>query len=72
MELPLCAMAPALASWVEVIAGTAGVYVALILAALLLFCIGWGVAQNQREETAARDAQILLGRHLSDKRNEGR
>jgi hypothetical protein len=47
--------------------GTTGVIIALVLAALLLYCIGWGAAQNRREEVAARDAQILLGRHLSDK-----
>ncbi len=52
--------------------GTTGIVIALILAALLLFCLGWGVAQNRREEVAARDAQIKLGRHLTDKDKEAR
>jgi hypothetical protein len=45
----------------------AGVVVALILAALICFAAGWGVAQNRREELAARDAQIKMGRHLADR-----
>jgi hypothetical protein len=49
------------------IGGTPGIVIAVILAALLLYCIGWGVAQNRREEVAARDAQIKLGRHLAGK-----
>jgi hypothetical protein len=56
----------------SLIGGTAGIVIALILAALLLYCIGWGVAQNRREEVAARDAQIKLGRHLADKDKEAR
>ncbi len=51
----------------SMIGGTPGIAVALILMALLLYCIGWGVAQNRREELAARDAQIKLGRHLTDR-----
>lgn len=35
------------------IGGQTGIVIALLLAALLCYCIGWGVAQNRREEVAA-------------------
>lgn len=47
------------------IGGQTGIVIALLLAAPLCYCIGWVVAQNRREEVAARDAQIKLGRHLT-------
>lgn len=52
------------------IGGTPGIYVAVVIAAILLYCIGWAAAQRSREEAAARDAQILLGRHLSGKKRQ--
>jgi hypothetical protein len=38
------------AAFIGALGGTTGIVIALILAALLLYCIGWGVAQNRREE----------------------
>lgn len=61
---PVYALAVFLGAW---IGGTAGIWVGLIIAALLLYSIGWSAAQNRREEVAARDAQILMGQHLSRK-----
>lgn len=65
---PMYALAAFLGAMVG---GTAGIWVGLIIAAILLYCIGWGAAQNTREEKAARDAQILLGRHLTGKNRKG-
>lgn len=49
------------------VGGEAGIWIALLFAVVICFALGWGITQNKREERAARDAQIRMGRHLADR-----